>query len=271
MPGRCSSEANDTPQSTIDPLPAALVAEAVDREIHPDLADAAERREDQFVLRHPGSLARRDRKDVAGRDRLQRAVGEAQQQAGRVRRAPRRGRQIRDLAAAPASRRRCPRHGRASRREWPEILRRDRHCASRRAIAPDSAPNKIFGGDRRAGRREIGRRISGFHRVMHAIHADADGDGKSRASTVSPSIKMPASICPPQRTSFGHFSVSFSAQRGGAIDDRVMNGKRRDERQLRRVFGRRRIDKAAAWRRDCRAAKSMRCRAGRGPRSAAAP
>src|SRR5580704_12711474 len=34
------------------PLPAALVAKTVDREIHPDLADAAERREDQFVLRH---------------------------------------------------------------------------------------------------------------------------------------------------------------------------------------------------------------------------
>src|SRR5581483_8797247 len=34
------------------PLPAALVAEDVDREIHPDLADAAERREYQFVLRH---------------------------------------------------------------------------------------------------------------------------------------------------------------------------------------------------------------------------
>src|ERR1700734_3550329 len=34
------------------PLPAAFVAKTVDREIHPDLADAAERRKDQFVLRH---------------------------------------------------------------------------------------------------------------------------------------------------------------------------------------------------------------------------
>ena len=33
-------------------MPAALVAKTVDREIYPDLADAAERREDQFVLRH---------------------------------------------------------------------------------------------------------------------------------------------------------------------------------------------------------------------------
>ena len=35
-----------------DPLPAAAVAEAVDREIHADLADAAERREHKLVVRH---------------------------------------------------------------------------------------------------------------------------------------------------------------------------------------------------------------------------
>jgi hypothetical protein len=35
-----------------DPLPAPLVAEAIDREVHPDLADAAERREHEFILRH---------------------------------------------------------------------------------------------------------------------------------------------------------------------------------------------------------------------------
>jgi hypothetical protein len=32
-----------------DPLPALLVAEAVDREIHTDLADPAERREYEFI------------------------------------------------------------------------------------------------------------------------------------------------------------------------------------------------------------------------------
>src|ERR1700733_14652401 len=32
-----------------DPLPAAAVAEAVDREIHPDLAEAAERRENKLT------------------------------------------------------------------------------------------------------------------------------------------------------------------------------------------------------------------------------
>ena len=34
-----------------DPLPPAFVAEAVEREIHADLADTAERRKDQFVAR----------------------------------------------------------------------------------------------------------------------------------------------------------------------------------------------------------------------------
>ena len=35
-----------------EPLPAQAVADPVDREIHPDLADAAERRENEFTLRH---------------------------------------------------------------------------------------------------------------------------------------------------------------------------------------------------------------------------
>src|ERR1700733_2205755 len=34
------------------PLPAALVAKTVDREVHPDFADAAERRKHQFALGH---------------------------------------------------------------------------------------------------------------------------------------------------------------------------------------------------------------------------
>ena len=34
-----------------EPLAAALVAEAVERQVHADLADAAERREHQFLLR----------------------------------------------------------------------------------------------------------------------------------------------------------------------------------------------------------------------------
>ena len=46
-PGR-SSPANETPRSTTSQVRLPPVTEAVEREIHPDLADAAERREDQF-------------------------------------------------------------------------------------------------------------------------------------------------------------------------------------------------------------------------------
>ena len=49
MPGRFSSCANDTPRSTISQVRRRCVAEAVDREIHADLADAAERREHQLA------------------------------------------------------------------------------------------------------------------------------------------------------------------------------------------------------------------------------
>ena len=52
MPGR-SSPANDTPRSTTSHLRLRAVAEAVEREIHADLADAAERREDEFVGGRP--------------------------------------------------------------------------------------------------------------------------------------------------------------------------------------------------------------------------
>ena len=49
MPGRFSSLANDTPTSTISQVRLRCVAEPVEREVHADLADAAERREHQFA------------------------------------------------------------------------------------------------------------------------------------------------------------------------------------------------------------------------------
>ncbi len=71
-----------------EPLAAPVVAEAVDREIHPDLADAAERREDELVVRHRFSLAARDapaaaqteREDVACRYFLDAAAAKFEHQ-----------------------------------------------------------------------------------------------------------------------------------------------------------------------------------------------
>src|SRR5690348_15369864 len=59
-----------------DPLPAPLVAEAVDREVHPDLADAAEACEYQLVLRHGSARpANIEREHIAGRYCGQAALG----------------------------------------------------------------------------------------------------------------------------------------------------------------------------------------------------
>src|SRR5215472_10287214 len=71
-----------------DPLSSPILAEAVDREIHPDLADSAEGCKYEFALRHK-SLARPDqsapahgeREHIAGRYFGQSAVGALQHQA----------------------------------------------------------------------------------------------------------------------------------------------------------------------------------------------
>ena len=64
----------------------------------------------------------------------------------------------------------------------------------------------------------------------------------------------------------------FHLQRGPelrrAFAHRVMQRQRGDEGQLRRQRRRRRLARAAAWRRDCPAATPRRCRGGRGRRSA---
>ena len=58
MPGRCSSSPKDTPRSTASHEPLMAVAEAIDRQVHADLADTAERRKGQFIRpRHQAALA----------------------------------------------------------------------------------------------------------------------------------------------------------------------------------------------------------------------
>ena len=61
MPGRCSSSPNETPRSTASQLRWLAVAEPVDRQVHADLADAAERRECQFVRTAPSGRLRQRR------------------------------------------------------------------------------------------------------------------------------------------------------------------------------------------------------------------
>ena len=111
-----------------EPLAPALVTEAVEREIHSDLADAAERRENEFAARPSVDPPRRrrlagrlvaEREYVAGGDRSQAAVGQAKRAAGRAHPVPRRARKIRRSGAAPAARRRSrsPRSSQSARIE----------------------------------------------------------------------------------------------------------------------------------------------------------
>src|SRR5580704_6596081 len=122
------------------PLPAALVAKTVDREIHPDLADAAERRKDQFVLRHQlRSLAATGKTSPAV---IVCNVPSAKRNSNRPRssRASKRptnsrfGSRARISPPIPAAQ-----SSQSARMDWNPAPRR--HCASRRSIAPDSEKN----------------------------------------------------------------------------------------------------------------------------------
>ena len=83
MPGR-SSPANDTPRSTAIQVRLPPVAEAVEREIHADLADAAERREHEFAWRPSGALPARERNTSPAVIASSCAVRQAQHQAARL-------------------------------------------------------------------------------------------------------------------------------------------------------------------------------------------
>ena len=142
MPGS-SSPAKATPRSTAIHSPAALGAEAVEREIHADLADAAERRKDELVagVRHQRRSPRPARDDVAGGDRLAAAVRQRQHQPPGlvdVVEAPDQlavsARRTRICSPRPAAR--ASQSARMVEKCSPSF-----HCASRPSILADSAAN----------------------------------------------------------------------------------------------------------------------------------
>ena len=75
---------------------------------------------------------------------------------------------------------------------------------------------------------------------MHAVHADANGDGKPGFDSLA-FDQDAGELLPAAKNVIRPFQRKLFAQRGGAIDDGVVNGKRGDERQLRRVFRRGRV------------------------------
>src|ERR1700692_1972518 len=122
------------------PLPAALVAKAVDREIHPDLADAAERCEDQFVLRHQfRSLAATGKTSpaviVCNVPSVRRNSKRPRSSSASARRENTQWGSPPRISPIPAAR-----SSQSERTDWKPAPHC--HCISRRAMAPDSAKNK---------------------------------------------------------------------------------------------------------------------------------
>ena len=232
-----------------EPFAPPAVADAVDREIHPDLADAAERREHELALSHQSTCPA-----VGGR------MGGGAPASGNTSPAV--------IACKPPSARRSsnrPCSSSASKRpknSRPESRTRISppmpaaraiqsarmaakpapcaHCASRSTILPDNAANRSSADDGGAGRGQIGRRISGLFGMVQAVHADTDSDGKFVGNALAfdqNTRKLSAAA----ENVIRPFQRQGIAQAGSELDDGVMNRESGDERQFRRAFGRRRI------------------------------
>ena len=148
---------------------AVLLTETIDREIHADLADPAERRKTSSsdARAHHGFRStrlaggrRRQHEHVGGRDRRGLAVGQAQHQAaGLVDRleAPdhsRSARRTRTSSPNPAAR--ASQSVRMVEKPSPPF-----HCATRPIILTDNAPNRAAGETAAPASDQIGRGI--FH------------------------------------------------------------------------------------------------------------
>ena len=115
------------------------------RQVHADLADAAERREHQFLRGSGHQACASEAENIAGRDVVIRPLSCIEQQPSRFVQTFKTAARIR----VPAIGRGCPdralRRARANRRGSARSLRLCSHCASRRCIACDSAVNSTSG------------------------------------------------------------------------------------------------------------------------------
>ena len=184
-----------------DPLRRRAVAEAVERRdsCRSRRPRRAAQRRVRRSARHHGRSCAAGRRRVNGNTSpaaivVERAVGQAQHQAARPRRAPRSG----PTSSRSGSRtRRC--------RAEPGGAREPVGADGREALAAvplRQAPRhrgregrtERVRRDRRARGSQIGRRIGRAGGMVRAIDADADHDGA--AAVLSPSIRMPANLAP---------------------------------------------------------------------------
>ena len=154
----------------------------------------------------------------------------------------------------------------ASARGWPRRHRPPRACAARQASKSredaSAQRREERGSADRRGRSvaQARRRIRRVRRRGRDVDAEADDDGEAvRRGSRAPSSRMPASLAPSSRRSFGHLSARRGApmrrERAATASCRASAG---DEAELRRERRRRTGRSAAGWRRDCPAA-TPRC------------
>ena len=231
-----------------EPFAPRAVADAVDREIHPDFADAAERREYELASHQSTCPA------VGGRmgggapatGNTSPAVIACKPPSARrssnrpcsssASKRPKKSRpESRTRISPPIPAARAIQSARTAAKPAPFA-----HCASRSTILPDNAANMLFGRDGGTGRGQIGRRISGLFGMVQAVHTDTDSDGKFVGNALAfdqDTRKLSAAA----ENVIRPFQRQGIAQAGSELENGVMNRESGDERQFRRVFGRRRI------------------------------
>src|SRR5262245_27535090 len=196
-----------------DPLPALLVAEAINREIHANLAGAAKRREHEFIggahvaSSGHGALVETDggsRKTSPAAMVMVPPSGKPRTRPPDSSRASKRpatscsARRNRTLSPTPAAR--ASQSARMVEKPSPAF-----HCASRPSILTDSAPNSMAGATvaPAAARSVAGKSVSaGWTAQLTPIPT------ATALKPLSVSIRMPASFAPANKMSFGHLIAS---------------------------------------------------------------
>ena len=113
---------------------------------------------------------------------------------------------------------------------------------------------QIVGGNGGAGSGQVGCRVGRLRRMVHAVDADPDRDGKPGINVVT-FDQDACELGSAAKHIVRPLEAQVIVQRRGAIEDRVMHGKRRDEGQV-RARGAAAPDRSAAVsRRDFRAAR----------------
>ena len=220
------------------PFSPGTVAKAVDREIHPDLADAAERRENELRAGHQAATPCHGKHFARG-DRLQRAVRQPQQQAAvLIEPLPAPDdlpvREAGAHVAADAGGARDPVGADLGKAGAAPPLRKPlRHGRSQRF-------EQCLGRNRGALAFQIGRRIGRLRRVTFAIDADADGNGQRIRSPLALDENA-GELGAAAEKIVRPFQRQSLPQRRRAGSDRVIQRQHGDERKLRRAVRRRRI------------------------------